>query len=105
MCSTPDSDCTSLEYPTMVLSAPKPLCQGTSAAAPRKKNSDEPKKYCSLIDGAELIDISGLVDFRKTLLCEEISEKASHIITNSERKRTLSNYESAWQAPVKDVID
>ena len=32
----------------------------------------------------------------KTLLCEGISENASHIITNSRRKGTLSNYESAW---------
>ena len=61
-----------------------------------------------------------MVGFRKTLFCEEISENASHIITNSRRKGTLSNDESAWrkwaswcleqkvdpfQTPVKDIIE
>ena len=96
ICSTTDSDCTSLEYPTMVPRTLKPLCQGTSAAAPGKRNSDKPKKYCPPIDGRKLIDISGQVSFMKTLLCGGISENASHIITNSRRKGTLSNYGSAW---------
>ena len=75
----------------------KPLCQGTSAAAPGTRNSDKPKNYCPPIDGGELIDTSGLVGFRTTLLCEGISENTSHIITNSRRKGTLTNYESAWR--------
>ena len=98
----------------------KTLCQGSSAAAPGTRNSDKPKKYCPSIDGGELIDTSCLVGFRETLLCEGISENASHIITNSRRKGTLSNYESAWRkwaswclqrtidpfrAPVKDIIE
>ena len=102
-------------YPTL-----KPLCQGTSAAAPGARNSKNPKKYCPPIDGRELIENSGLVGFRKTLLYEGISENVSHIITNSRRKGTFSNYESAWrkwaswclerqidpfQAPVKDIIE
>ena len=53
-----------------------------------------PKIYCPPIDGGELNDTSGLVGFRKTLLCEGISENASHIIANSRRK---GNYESAWR--------
>ena len=97
MCSSSDFDCTSLEYPTMVPRTLKPLCQGTSAAAPGTRNSDKPKKYCPPIDGGELIDTSGLVGFRTTLLCEGISENTSHIITNSRRKGTLTNYESAWR--------
>ena len=75
----------------------KPLCKRTSAAAPGTKNSYKSKKYCPPIDGGELIDTSGLVGFRKTLLHEGISENTSHIITNSRRKSTLSNYESAWR--------
>ena len=120
MCSSSDSNCTSLEYPTMVLRSFKPMCQGTSAAAPGTRDSDKPKKYCPPIDGGEVNDTSGFVGFRKTLLCEGISENTSHIITNSRRKGTLSNYESAWrkwsswcfkrkidpfQAPVKDIIE
>ena len=120
MCSSSDFDCTSLEYPTMVTITLKPLRQGPSAAAPGTRNSDKPKKCCPPIDEGELIGTSGLVGFRKTLLCEGISENASHIITNSSRKGTLSNYESAWrkqaswslerktdpfQAPVKDIIE
>ena len=81
----------------MVLRTLRPMCQGTSAAAPGKRNYDKSIKYCSPIDGEELIDISCLVGFRKTLLREGISENASHIITNSRRKGTLSNYESAWR--------
>ena len=38
MCSFLDFDCTSLEYPTMVTRTLKPLCQGTSAAAPGTVN-------------------------------------------------------------------
>ena len=68
MCSSSDSGYTSLEYPTMVPRTLKPLCQGTSAAAPGKRNSDKSKKYCPPIDGGELTDTSGLVGFRKTLL-------------------------------------
>ena len=98
----------------------KPLCQGTNAAAPGRRNSEKPQKYCPPIDARELIDTSGLVGFRKTLLCEGISENAFHIIANSRRKDTLSNYESTWrkwaswclerkidtfQAPVKDIIE
>ena len=98
----------------------KPLCQGTRADAPGTRNSDKSKKYCPPIDGGELIDTSGLASFRKTLLCEGISENASHIIANSRGKGTLSNYESAWrkwaswclerkidpfQAPAKDIIE
>ena len=67
MCSSHDSDCTSLEYPTMV---PRTL-----------KNSDKPKKYCPPINGGGLIDTSGLVGFRKTLFCEGISENFSHVFT------------------------
>ena len=73
----------------------KPRCQGTSAAAPRKRNSDMPKKYCPFIDGGELICTSNLVGFKKTLLCEGNSENTYQIITNSRRKGTLTNYESA----------
>ena len=103
----------------MVPRTVKPLCQGTGAAAPGTRNSEKPKKYCPPTDG-ELIDTSGLVGFRKTLLCEGISENASHIIANSRRKGLLSNYESTWRkwaswclerkidpfrAPVKDIIE
>ena len=99
----------------------KPLCEETrAAAAPGTRNSDKPKIYCPPIDGGELIDTSGLVGVRKTLLCEGISENASHIITNSRRKGTLSNFESDWrkwaswcleqkldsfQATVQDIIE
>ena len=47
MCSFPDSDCTSLKYPTMAIRTLKPLFQGTSAAAPGKRNSDKHKKILS----------------------------------------------------------
>ena len=67
----------------------KPLCQGTSTAAPWTRNSERPQKYCPLIDAGELIDTSSLIDFRKTLLCEGISENTSDIIANSIRKGTL----------------
>ena len=63
------------EYPTMVPRTLKSLCQRTSAAAPGKKNSNNLLKYCLPIDGIELIDTSGLVGFRKTLLYEGILEK------------------------------
>ena len=77
-------------------------------------------KYCTLTEGGELIGANSLVGFRKTLLCEGISENTSYNITNRRRKDTLSNYESAWrkwsswclerkidlfQAPVKDIIE
>ena len=65
----------------MVTITLKSLRQGPSAAAPGKRNSDKPKRYCPPIDEGELIGTSGLVGFRKTLLCEGISENASHIIT------------------------
>ena len=61
MCSSPDSNCASLEYPTMVPRTLTPVCQGTSAAAPRKRNSDKPKKSYPPIDGGELTDTSDLV--------------------------------------------
>ena len=73
------------------------LCPGTSAAAPVTRNFDKPKKYIPSIDGGELIDTSSWVGFRKILLCEGISEDVSHIITNSRRKGTFSNYKSAWK--------
>ena len=99
MCSSPNSDCTSLEYPTMIPTTLQP--QGTSAAASGKRNSDKSKKYCPFTDGGELIDTSGLVGFRETLLFEGIAENASHIVTGSRRKGTLSNslsnYGSAWR--------
>ena len=94
MFSSSDSDCTGLEQSTIVPRTLKPLCQGTSAAAPGIRNSDKPKEYCPLIDGRELFNTSGLVGFRKALLCEGISENVSHIITNSRRKGTLSKYAS-----------
>ena len=58
MCSSPDSDCTSLEYTIMVPGTLKPLCQGTSAVAIRKRNSDNPKKYCPPIDGGESLAVA-----------------------------------------------
>ena len=89
MCSSPDSESTSLEYPNMVPRILKPFCQGITAAAPGKINSEKPKKYCPSIDGGELIDASGLVGLRKTFLCEGSSENASDIIINSRREGTL----------------
>ena len=59
MCSSPDSNCTSLEYPTMVPNYGTQ--QGTSAAAPQKRNSDKPKKSYPPIDCGELTDTSHLV--------------------------------------------
>ena len=87
MRSSPDSDCTSLEYPTiMVPRTFNPFCYGTSAAATWKRHSDKSKKYCSPIDGGELTDTSSLVGFKKTLSCEGILINVSHIITNFRRK-------------------
>ena len=120
MRSSSDSGCTSLGYQTMVPGSLKLLCQETSAASPGKINSENLQKYCPPIDGGEPIETSGLLDFRKTLLCEGILENACHVITNSRRKGTLSNYESTWKnwascclerkfdsfmAPVKDIIE
>ena len=73
------------------------LCPGTIATAPGTRNFDKPKKYVPSIDGGELIDSSGWVGFRKTLFCEGISENVAHIITNSRRKGTISNYKSVWR--------
>ena len=67
MCYSPDSDCTSLEYPTWHLKLltlrveePAPLPQG---------KSDKRKEYCLSFDGGELTDTSGLTVFRKILSC------------------------------------
>ena len=94
----------------------KPLCQATSAVAPGTRNSGKPQTYCPRIDAGQ----ENPLGFRKTLLCEGISENSSHIIANSRRKDTLSNYESAWRkwaswclernidpfhATVKDIIE
>ena len=85
-----------------------------------KRNSHKPEKCYLSTDDGELIETSGLIDFKKTLLFEGISENTFHIITNSRRKGTLSNYESAWRkwgscclerkidsfrATVKDIIE
>ena len=85
-----------------------------------KRNSHKPEKCYLSTDDGELIETSGLIDFKKTLLFEGISENTFHIITNSRQKGTLSNYESAWrkwaswcpeqkidhfQAPVKNNIE
>ena len=75
--------------PNLVPRILKPLCKGTSAAAPGTKNSYKPKKYCPPIDGGELIDTSGLADFRKTLLYEGISENASHNASPDEKAHFL----------------
>ena len=80
MCSSPDCDCTSLEYPTMIPRNFKPLYQGTSAAVTRKRNRDKPKTYCPPTDSEEFIDTRGIVGFRKTLSYEGISGNTSHII-------------------------
>lgn len=66
----------------------KSLCQGTSAAATGKRNSNKPKKYSPPIDG-------GSVGFRKVLSCEKISGNTFHIIKKSRGKDTLSSYKSA----------
>ena len=84
MCSSSDSDCNSLEYPTMVPRTLKPLCQVTSTAAPGKRNSDKPKKYCPPINGGDLIDAMVLFGFRKTLCVKEFQKTLL----------TLSNCES-----------
>ena len=97
MCFSHDSDCTSLEFQTMVPRTLKPLCQEISAAAPGKKNFDKKKKYCPSINSGELIDTSGLVGFRKILLYSGISENPSQINTNSRQNVSLSNYESVWR--------
>ena len=83
--------------PVWVPSTLHHLYPGTRAAAPVTRNFDKPKKYIPSIDGGKFIDTSGWVGFRKTLLREEISENVSHIITNSRRKGTFSNYKSAWK--------
>ena len=97
------------------------LCVKEPVMLPQeKRNSHKPEKCYLSTDDGELIETSGLIDFKKTLLFEGISENTFHVITNSRRKGTLSNYESAWrkwaswcpeqkidhfQAPVKNNIE
>ena len=120
-----DFDCTSFEYPTMVPRTLKPLCQETSAAAKGHKILKSPKNIVHSLMVKNSLTLAVWLDLgkpscvRKTLLCEGISENASHIIVNFRRKGRLSNYESGWrkwgswclerkidpfQAPVKDII-
>ena len=118
MCFSTDSNCTSLKFPSMVPRTLKPQCQGTSVAAPVKRNSDKSKNIVHLLMMKNSLTLA--VSFRKTHLCEGISENASYIIINCRRKGTLFNYESAWriwpswcpeqktdpfQATVKDIIE
>ena len=58
----------------MVPNTLKPLCQGTSAATPRKINTDKSKKYCPSIDGGELISTRGLVASGKSFRVTESQE-------------------------------
>ena len=113
MCSSSDVDCTSLEYSAMVPRTLKPLCQGTNATAPQKRNSDNPQKYCPPIDDRELNHTTARLLSGKPLCVKE-----NPFV--SRRKGTLFNYEAAWrkwptwcleqkndpfQAPVKGIIE
>ena len=49
MCFSTDSNCTSLKFPSMVPRTLKPLCQGTSVAAPVKRNYDKSKNIVDLL--------------------------------------------------------
>ena len=51
-----------------------------------KRNSHKPEKCYLSTDDGELIETSGLIDFKKTLLFEGISENTFHIITNPDEK-------------------
>ena len=115
MSSSPDCDCTSLEYPTMIPRNFKPHYQGTSAAVTRKRNRDKPKTYCPPIDSEEFIDTRGIVGFRKTLSYEGISGNTSHIIPGKRHTLimiqpgenglhgALSKKNDSFQAPAKDI--
>ena len=71
----------------------KPLCQGTSATATGTRNSDKTKNIVHPLVVENSLTLAAWLVW-KSLLCEGISENASHIIPNFRRKGTLSNYES-----------
>ena len=90
MCSSPSSDCISLEYSSMEPKTVKLLCQGTSAADKWKRNSDQSKRHCPPIDGGKSLIRATWLVLKKTISSEGTSQNASHIIINSRRKVTLS---------------
>ena len=83
----------------MVRRTLKPLSQGTCAAAPGKRNSDNHKKFCPSIDDGQLIDTNSLVgkpfcvkEFQKMLLAlsQIPDEKAHSLIMSQSRENGLT---------------
>ena len=111
--STPlnDSDCASLEYPTMVPRALKPLCQGINTVSISPKNIFHPLMVESLLTLTAWL-VSGnpfcVKEFQKMFLTlSQIPDKKAHSVIMSQPgenglARVLNKKLILFRVPVKD---
>ena len=92
------SHCSSMKEPAMVSSTSIHANRASSAVAPGSENLEAPRdRQDSPLLLPEIIPVSCMENFRKSLQNESFPEKVSKILLSSRRGNTAKQYESAWK--------
>ena len=81
------------------------VCRGTTTFMPTKQLVHKSTGSDASLSREKNLKISGLENFRESLTAENISERTSEVITNTEQPRPTSNYESSWHKYVGSRIE
>ena len=92
-----DTDHTTLDNSTMVPSCTEYVYTKPTTSSNIPRTSTKPTRGKPPTDREIQSSVSGMDNFRNSLLEEGISEEASYLISNARREGTKTNYECAWK--------
>ena len=61
------------------------------------RRSEEPKRGIPPLGNKQIFSTSGVEGYRETLVKSGISERAAHLVVDSERQRSSVNYNCSWK--------
>ena len=87
----------SMARPAMVSRASKNVFKKPTTSTSTQRSTERSCRKVESTRNAEFTATSGLDNLRQNLLAEEISERASNLITNKRKTSSIKHYESAWK--------
>ena len=81
-----------MENPTLLSKSSCNVVFSTFSTPNVSRRSEEPKRGRPPLGNKEIFSTSGVEGYRETLVKSGISERAAHLVVDSERQRSSVNY-------------